>query len=265
MAATATITCPDCRKTFRGKMELNGKRVRCPRCQHPFLVELGTTLKVDRGGDEDEVREAIQPAVPKRSRPAPPPLSEAEGVPAAVPPPPEPGGTVPPPPVATPAAAVATPAAPPSSSVPGLLDEDEFGEDNPNPYGVTTIDLRARCPNCANPLESDEAVVCLHCGYNTSTRAAVKTKKTVETTRQDQFSWLLPGLLCLGGAVALVLTALFYTVALPAILGDSFFVHESLRMWTTIIILAVVWPLGRFALNRLVLNPTPPEFIKEEK
>jgi predicted Zn finger-like uncharacterized protein len=228
---TATVTCPECRKTFKGKIELDGKKVRCPRCQEIFRVRLGETLKVDLGGAE--AREAIKAA--KQSQPEP-----------QAAPPPEPA-----------AAAPAPPSAP-------SLDDDWANEDNPNPYGVTTIDLRPRCPNCANPLESDEAVVCLHCGYNTQTRAAIRLKKTVETTTGDRLTWLMPGLLALGGMIALILLSLFYCVALPAILGDSFLVHESLRMWLTLILLGAMWPLGRYAMNRLVFNPTPPEKVKGE-
>ena len=33
-----------------------------------------------------------------------------------------------------------------------------------NPYGMTFEKLGNRCPDCANELESEEAVVCLHCG-----------------------------------------------------------------------------------------------------
>src|SRR5947207_737731 len=40
-------------------------------------------------------------------------------------------------------------------------------DDEANPYGITTIDLSARCPNCANKMESEDAIICLHCGYNT--------------------------------------------------------------------------------------------------
>jgi predicted Zn finger-like uncharacterized protein len=238
----ATITCPECHKTFKGKVELDGKKVRCPRCQEVFKVQMGETLKVDLGGAQE--REAIKAAPAKKSRPAPLPESE----PDAVPPPPEPVAT-------------AKPPAPPPA--PGL-DLDLQDEDNPNPYGVTTIDLRPRCPNCANPLEDDEAVVCLHCGYNTQTRAAVRLKKTVETTHGDRFSWLMPGFISAGGMLLLILLLLFYCVTMPDILGDSFLVSESVRMWLTLILLAVMWPLGRYATNRLVFNPTPPEKVKSE-
>jgi biopolymer transport protein ExbD len=49
MAVAATITCPACRKTVRGAPELDGKKVRCPACQHVFVAQLGVTLKIDPG------------------------------------------------------------------------------------------------------------------------------------------------------------------------------------------------------------------------
>src|SRR5436305_206416 len=47
-----------------------------------------------------------------------------------------------------------------------------FFEDDEGPanYDITMEDLTPRCPNCANPLENADAIVCLYCGYNTSTR-----------------------------------------------------------------------------------------------
>jgi predicted Zn finger-like uncharacterized protein len=250
MAAAATVTCPECHKTFKGRLELDGKKVRCPRCEHVFVVRLGEALKVDRGGAE----EAIKAAPAKKASAAPPAVpvlpkaakAAAGPAPAAPPPAPPPAGAV-------------TTAPPPAPKAP--LDDDD--EDNPNPYSTTTPDLRARCPSCANPLESEDAVICLYCGYNTQTRAVGGTKKVIETTTQDRFSWLLPGLLSFGGAVVLVILSLFYCVTLPDMLGDSFFVHESLRMWVVISALGCIWPLGHFALKRLILSPTPPEISKD--
>src|SRR5687768_16006642 len=47
--------------------------------------------------------------------------------------------------------APAKPTAPAKPSGPAA-DEDEY--DNPNPYGVTTLDLTPRCPHCAAEFES---------------------------------------------------------------------------------------------------------------
>src|SRR6516225_3042956 len=63
----------------------------------------------------------------------------------------------------------------------GRESDDEFDQAS-NPYGVTKLDLAPRCPNCANEMESEEAVVCLFCGYNTLTRTWGKTKKVFALT-----------------------------------------------------------------------------------
>src|SRR5437870_3131869 len=51
-------------------------------------------------------------------------------------------------------------------------DEDE--EDS-NPYQLTTLEETPRCPHCAKEMESPEAVICLHCGFNTRTRTQLET------------------------------------------------------------------------------------------
>jgi Zn finger protein HypA/HybF involved in hydrogenase expression len=262
MAAAATITCPKCKKTFKGRLELEGKRVRCPRCDNAFRVRMDDTLKVDRGG---AVEEAIKPAAPTKDRPAPstPPVPSTSPAPASTPLPPIPPWDDAPLPMEPPppgAAAAATAAPPPPKPV--VDEDDEFSADA-NPYGVTTLDLRARCPNCANPMESEDAVVCLFCGYNTQTRTLGSTKKTVETTHADVFAWLMPGFICLGSIVLIVLFCLFYCVMLPDLVGDAFYVRESVRWWIVVICLGGMWPLGRYAMNRLVLDPVPPELEKD--
>jgi Zn finger protein HypA/HybF involved in hydrogenase expression len=231
-AAAATITCPKCKKTFKGRVELEGKRVRCPRCDNPFQVKMNDTLKVDRGS----AAAAGKPAAPAGPHWSDEPLPVDPVAPAAA-------------------------AAPPPRPAVDPDDEDDYGG-GPNPYDVTAVDLRARCPNCANAMVDEDAIICLHCGYNTQTRSLGSTKKTVETTQSDVFSWLLPGLLALGGMVIITIASLFYCVLLPEMVKGAFYVHESVRWWIVVFALFGMWPLGRFAMNRLVLNPIPPE---EEK
>ncbi len=212
MAATPVITCPECKKKFKGKEGLEGKKIRCPACGHAFIVEMAVEGKVDSS------------------------------------------------PAAVRAKAPATAAAPAPK---GALDE----EPDEDPYGVTTPDLAPRCPNCANELESADALICLFCGYNTQTRKAGKTKKVVALTFGDHFLWLLPGLSCALGILFLYLFNLFYGLVLPGILEyDSWvqmFNHESLRLWICLISLAVIWGLGYYAHKRLIFEPKPPEQVKE--
>jgi hypothetical protein len=208
MAEAATITCPECRKTFKGRLDLDGKRIRCKNCEHVFVVRLDENLKVDRGG-----------------------AAERELVKA------------------------------PGAKVASLDDEDDA--DSPLPYELEEFNLSARCPNCANPLEDEEAVICLHCGYNLQLRHAARTQKTIATTTVDQFVWLLPGLICAGSVVLLTIFCVFFCLGLPEMLPKKGFISflntEGARMWTVIPTLGGMWLLGKIALNRLILHPVPPE------
>ena len=38
MADSPIITCPECRKKFKGKPGLEGKKIKCPLCTKPFVV-----------------------------------------------------------------------------------------------------------------------------------------------------------------------------------------------------------------------------------
>jgi predicted Zn finger-like uncharacterized protein len=219
MAATSVITCPECGKRFKGRDDLEGRKVRCPNCGHGFIVQSLATDKIE--SEEDQAaREAVAALL------APTPASAAED------PKPKP-----------------------------YFDEEE--EQNSNPYGVSTLDLAPRCPNCANELESADALICLHCGYNTQTRTLAKTKKVVETVSAERFSWLLPGLICAASIFLLFLFQLFYCFALPGMISkDSWvnmFNHESMRLWIGLMVLGLMWGLGIFAHKRLIFHPTPPE------
>jgi hypothetical protein len=142
---------------------------------------------------------------------------------------------------------------------------DEEDNDS-NPYGVTTLDLTPRCPHCAGALLTEEDVICLHCGYNRLTRQLGATKKTVEHTGGERFFWLLPGLACVFGILVFINADIFYCLVLPGMVKDSwleFTDHESMRMWTVIPSLFSVWGLGMFAFKRLILEPVPPEKVKD--
>jgi hypothetical protein len=203
MAASSVITCPECKKKFKGKADLQGKKIRCPFCKEPFVVA------------EDEEEATI----------------------------------------------------PPSTSTPtGGEGDDEFDE-NGNPYGITKLDLAPRCPNCANEMESEAAVVCLFCGYNTLTRTWGKTKKVFDLTFRDYFLHLLRGNLAVLGILLAVTGSIFYSLVLPNMKtwGWLEFVtdSESTRLWVAAILLGMSWGLGVFAFNRLVLNPKPPDKVKD--
>lgn len=140
-------------------------------------------------------------------------------------------------------------------------------EDDANPYGILKEDEGvARCPNCAGELESADARLCLHCGYDTVTRKRLGTKKVIESTQGDHFAWMLPGILCIVGIVLLIGFDLFYCFGLPRILkgGENEWLASGFfRLWLVIGSAFVIAYMGKFAYNRLIVNPKPPEIERE--
>lgn len=246
MPSSPIIFCPGCAKKFKGKDDLRGKKIRCPFCKQPFVVP-----------DDDDVEQTLPPR--KSARPG---ADAARAAPPRKKPPPIPRDddaerTLPPRPGGPPKAPVKMDFAPPST------DDDE---DEKNPYGVTEMDMAPRCPNCANEMESEEAVVCLYCGYNTLTREWGKTEKVIATTGGEHFMYLLPGILCAVFILLQIVGMLYYCVVLPFDVGKTFWRftdHESMRVWTTVAGMFDIWPVGYFAFNRLVLNPSPPAKVKK--
>jgi hypothetical protein len=145
-----------------------------------------------------------------------------------------------------------------------LWDDDE--DNDPNPYKVTHLDLTPRCPHCAGELRSEDDIICLHCGYNLQTRQLGKTTKTIADTGGERFLWLLPGLACVLGMLIFINVDIFFCLVLPGMVKDAwteFLDHESMRIWVVIISLFSCWALSIFAFKRLVLEPKPPEKIKD--
>jgi DNA-directed RNA polymerase subunit RPC12/RpoP len=204
--ASAVIACPECKKKFKGREDLQGKKIRCPACSHQFVVQL---VAVDRP-------EAGPAATPLKS----------EGKPRW-----------------------------------------EAEDDDDNPYGVTTLDIAPRCPHCANLMENEMAIICLHCGYNTQTRQLGATKKVIAKTGSEHFLWLLPGFLCLAGIILFMNLDIFFCLLIPDMVrgesGWGLLDHESMRLWAVIISLFAIWGLGYFSFKRLIMNPVPPEKEKD--
>jgi DNA-directed RNA polymerase subunit RPC12/RpoP len=238
MAATSVITCPECHKKFKGRQEFLGKRVRCPNCSHSFIVQKLV---------EDKVDSAARPA--REAVTAPQPGSLPDDIIPLAPLSPS-----------TPEAASAAAGEQPRPAKSAL---DEELEADANPYGVHTLDLAPRCPNCANEMESAEALICLHCGYNTQTRRTPETKKTIEHTSQERFMWLLPGLACALGVFLLFVAHLINCFAVPGMVNQEnwtvMFDSEALRLWIGIMVIGVMWGIGYFAHRRLIFHPNPPE------
>ena len=139
-------------------------------------------------------------------------------------------------------------------------DEDSTG------YQLGEFDIRPRCPNCANLLESEEAVICLFCGYNTQTRTWGETVRAMSVTGGQHFAHLLPGIIFLIMLILFMVGLLFFCLELPPMVSGTwawFFDHESMRMWVIGISLAFMYAFGWLAVRRLILNPRPKETEKE--
>jgi len=161
------------------------------------------------------------------------------------------------------APAVPTPPTPPPK--PPVLDEDD--EPIGGSYGVGNVDITFRCPNCAQPMLSDDATVCVYCGYNTLTREVGKTEKTFAVTGGEHVLHLAPGLVSAFFIVVIMYLLITYCVFLPGLVGGGkfeFLAHESLRFWLATIGLGIIWRLGNLCFKYLVIQPKPKEKKKEE-
>jgi hypothetical protein len=211
MAASPVITCPECQKKFKGKGNLEGKKIKCPLCTKVFVVPAENKADAAQA-DPAELAPLAQSAAPMR-----------------------------------------------------FVDEDE--DVDPNPYGITELDIAPRCPNCANLMADEKAFICLFCGYNTLTREVGKTEKTISHTAGERFAHLFPGLAVAVTAFGFIIAITYYCVVLPGIVyrgGLKFLDHESLRMWFTIITLSILWGCGTYSYKRLVVHPTPPTKKKDK-
>jgi hypothetical protein len=214
MADSPIITCPACQKKFKGKGDLEGKKIKCPLCAKVFVVP---------GAKKTE---AVQ------TTPA------GDGLVAMAP-----------------------------TQAPLGFADDEEDDNDPNPYGVTDLDIAPRCPNCAALMADEKAFICLFCGYNTLTREVGKTQKTIGHTAGERFVHLFPGLAMALTGFGFILGMTYFSVVLPDMVQGSwlrFLDHESLRMWFTIMALGVIWGCGTFAYKRLIVQPTPAEKIKDK-
>jgi hypothetical protein len=59
---------------------------------------------------------------------------------------------------------------------------------------------------------------------------------------------------------------IYYCVAMPYHVAGTWMAytdHESMRMWTVILTMFDIWPIGYYAYRRLVVNPMPAEVKKD--
>lgn len=240
MSASPIITCPECAKKFKGRGDLLGKKIKCPFCAKPFVVSADAPAK---GPPPIPAKAAKESATAIKAATGSKAVSASKAAPASAPPP------APPPPPA--------PAKPP-------VDEDD--EPIGGSYGVGNLDITARCPNCAQPLLTADATICVYCGYNTLTREVGKTEKTVEVTGGEHVLYLTPGIVAAVFIVILIFFLTFFSVVLPELVEDTkgeFLSHESIRFWLTAGSLYVIWALGNTCFKYFVLQPKPKEKKKE--
>jgi predicted Zn finger-like uncharacterized protein len=245
MTPTMLISCPECKTKIRAPESAIGKKIRCKACEHVFAVK--------------------PPNKPSEITATPPSKPAAEKKKA------EPKGKAPPPPKEE---------KPPLKPVP---DEDEGNDDDGNPYDVTTLDETYRCPQCAAEMDGPEAIICLNCGFNVRTRTIVMQRRIKDITGEDKFWWLLPGILCALAVVLLITYYLIHTFVLPSSIWDTWddlsermsrtkvLADDSITGWYCflfhpgflglfgLLLAFICWKLGKFAFERLVLHPTPPE------
>ncbi len=155
------------------------------------------------------------------------------------------------------------PAAAPAAEAKPSID-DEF-DNNPDPYGVKHKEMVPRCPNCTQEM-GDHDIICLFCGYNTLTRQWGKTEKTKGVTFGRHLLYLLPAMGSAVFAVFSILFLLFYATVAPFILAGTWLFwldHESMRMWTTVIVLAWVFGAGAYCFKKFIDKPKPDEIVMD--
>jgi DNA-directed RNA polymerase subunit RPC12/RpoP len=244
MAAMISFTCPECKTALKGPADMQGKKARCKRCSHIFV------LKANSPADASPAAPAARG---KTSRPATPAAKTSPAKPAAKKP-------ATPEPEAEPMTymfreeteALAEGAGGAKSTTPSP-------HGSQNPYGVTDLDLAPRCPFCAQEMESEDAIICLHCGYNTQTRSHPVVKRTYANTGGEIFMWLLPGIGCVVGILALI----GFICYLWLQLDPKHYFTQPAQIWGSIISGGIIFFLARFAIKRLILHPTPPEMEKK--
>jgi DNA-directed RNA polymerase subunit RPC12/RpoP len=151
----------------------------------------------------------------------------------------------------------------PAAPAPAAADDMEEGDD---PYGVTAIDHAPRCPHCTYKMDPPEAVVCLNCGYNTLTREMGKIEKTIAVSAGSLFMHLLPGFIALFCVLYCIMDRIAYCIYFPYWVAGgnmAWMDHESLRMWSTMVALAIVFPLARIAYRRFIVKAKPEETVIE--
>jgi Zn finger protein HypA/HybF involved in hydrogenase expression len=207
-SAALVVSCPNsaCKKKFKPKSDVRGKKIKGPFCKEPFVVP--------GGGDDKASPDGIKEGMPK---------PEAATAPA------------------------------------GEYDAD------PNPYGVQTVEVVPRCPNCTHEMESEHATICLNCGYNTVTRQWGKTEKIVGLTFGRHLKYLLPAIGVVIFCMICLTDALIYCLVLPYWVGTagvtSWTDSEASRFWLMVARLGTFWSAGMYCFKKFIEKPKPEEIV----
>jgi len=184
--------------------------------------------------------------------------------------PPEKKPTPKPKPIAAKEAPKETPKAP-RQTVEQMQEEDDDGK---TPYTLAKDDTGvARCPNCVQELESRDARICLHCGFDMQTRKRAELQAVYEHTGEEKFVWRLPGILCVVGIVILVTVSILCMYWTEYWMKEGWFQSDDVSQGKTVwlirpgcfmlfngmLTLFLCYHMGRFAYKRLVVNNLPPE------
>jgi DNA-directed RNA polymerase subunit RPC12/RpoP len=226
MTATISITCPSCKKHMTGPAAVQGKKIKCKACNHIFVAK----------GETANAPAAKGPATP--------------GSPAAK----------------SKNNSSKTPAAKPKAEVDKnrLLDPEDVDPGKGYEFIEKPPDAVARCPQCAYELETEDAIVCLTCGYNLLTRQRLQLQKTYELTFMDWVYWLTPPFGAVIGCLASLTFGIFLWTGLVWWFGDWWFSHFSVQIWFTVFAAAGAWSTGKYAFKRLVYQWRPPEKVKRQ-
>jgi hypothetical protein len=139
----------------------------------------------------------------------------------------------------------------------------EDDDEDASPYTFTEDKLSNRCPNCANAMDSEDAVICLFCGYNTVTRTQARTRKVRNITGFDVFLWLLPGIACVLAVIGLITGDILYCIYINEWIDENawyFFIGSlGMKIWLVVPTIYMMYLATRFAVKRLIFEHRPPE------
>lgn len=281
MPASIRVICPECDKEIQAPGSVEGKKIRCKGCGEIFVARSSSIASAPTDGKKkrevpsparpesrrktspkpkieelDEVEELDELAVPSKGKPKKGKEDELDEI--ALPSKSKPKKAK--------VEAQDDDVASITEETPGIIAFKDDEEDDGAAYEATTLDLAPRCPNCANELEYEGAVICLHCGYNTRTRLLAQTRKTYDQTALDYFIWWLPAILCVLGIIFLIVWDILYCLYAEGWFEDAWYemaAHFAVKLWMVIGSIFAMYYMGKYAFKRFVFETHPPEVEKK--